>query len=282
MNRKMLSGFWDAPPIFNPWVRDMLWVWTGFFRYFPGITGLLCPRVILFVLCWVCACGSRKGQLRRCWQRYVTLEVQLLSGAPFSQCAASWKTLCWEQYPCLNNEQKKNNMFGLDWTTPGWQHGTTSHSHSLTQSALVVGPQDHVCGWPACHICLTVARMQIETHLLGFLAWFHSAQQRTLYQYTWIPGLQAQVPFTSSTKSHSSGLGVHNLAWPHLRVKSKGRGLQRVPGSERKHRVSSWAHFLSPAHIHSGKGLEQSLWCTRPRALGPRTVLHPQMGWYYA
>lgn len=84
MNRKMLSGFWDAAPIFNQVGGGQA---LGLNRTFSSIflesQACSAPWNVLFVLCWVCACGSRKDHSADADSSVsaFSLEVQLLSGA---------------------------------------------------------------------------------------------------------------------------------------------------------------------------------------------------------
>lgn len=154
----------ETTSIFNSWWEEVLGL-NRLFQVFSWNHRPALPWGILFVLCWVCACGSRKGQLL---QMLIALcnsrGTVIVWGSILSVCSILKDTLL-GIYPCLNKMNRKNNMFGLDWTNSGWQHGTTSYTHSLRVPWLLV--HGTMSRWPACHICLTVARMQIRDSACG-------------------------------------------------------------------------------------------------------------------
>ena len=122
-----------------------------------------------------------------------SLEVQLLSGAYIlSVCSILKDTLLGTvSLPKQWTEKEQYVRAGLD---NSWVAARNNFPRSLTQcpGCWSMAP----CLWVACLPYLFDCGKNANGdsacgRLLGFLAWFHPAQQRTLYQYTWIPGLRA-------------------------------------------------------------------------------------------
>lgn len=190
----MLSGFWDAPPIFNSVGEGHALGLNRLFQVFswnhrPALPPGHPVCAVLGLCLWLQEGPALQMLIALCNSRGTVI----VWGSILSVCSILKDTLLGIVSLLKQWTEKEQYVWaGLD---NSWVAAWNNFPHSLTQSALVVGPWHHVCGWPACHICLTVARMQIRDsacgRLLGFLAWFHPPQQRTLYQYTWIPGLQA-------------------------------------------------------------------------------------------
>lgn len=170
MNRKMLSGFWDAAPIFNQVGGGQA---LGLNRTFSSIflesQACSAPWNVLFVLCWVCACGSRKDHSADADSSVSAFspEVQLLSGAYIlSVCSILKITLLGTvSLPQQWTEKEQHVWAGLD---NAWVAAARNNFPATLRASWVLvhvhgWPWHHVHGWPACHICWTVARMQIET-----------------------------------------------------------------------------------------------------------------------
>lgn len=187
-------------PSLTRWVRGMLWVWTGPFQAFswnhrpvlpPGSPSLRCVGLVPV------APGRTNSADADSSVSAFSLEVQLLSGTYIlSVCSILKDTLLGTvSLPKQWTEKEQYVRAGPD---NSWAAARNNFPHSLTHS-LAQCPG----GWSMAP-CLGVACLpylfdcgknangdSAWGRLLGFLAWFHPAQQRTLYQYTWIPGLQA-------------------------------------------------------------------------------------------